>query len=159
MRIARLSLFVVAALTLACGGSAADIKMTQSDLAGAGINASISAPEGATIAKDEFSGADIKKGDDYEMTIREKAADLAKVKSSCTNATHKNCEVVLDEPNAVITKWVQFKKNVHKVSANVETEGKTFGCTSDASKSGVAVERDLADLMLKACRSLAAKTG
>lgn len=145
--------FVVTLLT----GCSGETKLVDTDLSSAGMSATIQAPEGATVEKGQFGGVYIKKGDDFELTIRDRAEDLAQAKADCTGAQHKNCEVVTDESGALVTRWVQLGKDVHNVRANVEAGGKTWGCASKATRSGVEVDRSTADALLKTCRSVQPK--
>lgn len=147
---------LAATLLALCAGCKGETKMAPLDLSGAGTNATVTAPEGATVAAGKFGGTTISHGKEYVLTIRPKAEDLKRSRDACTGAEYKNCEIVSDADDAVITKWVQLSKDVHQVTANVQAGGTTYGCSSE-SAAGVAVPRDVADLMVKTCKSIAPK--
>ena len=83
-------------------------------------------------------------------------ADLKQSKADCTGATHKNCDVIVDQEDVLITKWVQLSKDVHSLTANVKADGAAYSCTSE-SKAGVKVSKSEAELMLQTCKSIAPK--
>jgi hypothetical protein len=153
MRHYQAMLTAIAAVALLSG---CETKMAPLDLSSAGLNATVNAPEGATVEKGKFGGVRIVKGESFLLDITARAAKLEEDKASCTGATHKNCEVISEQPDALITKWVQFSKDVHRIHANVTVQGKTYSCSSD-SKSGVAVKKAEAERMLQTCKSITPK--
>lgn len=136
--------------------SAVAPKLASLDLSAAGMNASIEAPEGATVKKDSIPGAVVitaasPKG--YAVSVMPFGADLAQEKKDCAEAPKKNCEVVSEAGDSIVMKRKEFGKDNFVV---VVAAGDKLVCKTSTLEAKIG-SRAVADSVLTTCHSLKMK--
>jgi len=129
------------------------VKLAALDLGDVGLEAIISAPEGAK-ASDEFGAFIVQSGESFQLQINTGAADLAARKAEIEGNTVNKLEsfVTESETELVYETEVMGKAEFHFV-AKVEIDGAKYSCED---KKGQAFTKGDVDAMLAACTSLKA---
>jgi hypothetical protein len=143
-------------LLVCCSKSESAPKLVSLDLSSGGLSATIDAAEGAVVTRDKFMPgvmitASSPKG--YALSVFEVDAKLAQEKADCSNAPHKNCELVSEASDAIVTKWVQFGRDNYKVVVAV---GPKLSCETATLEAKIE-SKAVADSVLVTCRSLKLK--
>jgi len=129
------------------------VKLATLDLGDTGLEAVISAPEGAK-ASDEFGAFIVQSGESFQLQINTGAADLAARKAEIEGNTVNKLKsfVTESETELVYETEVMGKAEFHFV-AKVEIDGAKYSCED---KKGQAFTKADVDAMLAACTSLKA---
>lgn len=149
------TLYLSALLAISCSKSQSAPKLAPLDLSSAGMNATIDAPQGATVKKDSIPGAIeimATSPEGYAVSVMPFKADLAQEKKDCTDAP-KRCEVVSEASDSIVMKRKEFGKDNYVV---VVAAGEKLVCQT-ATLDAKIESRAVADSVLATCHSLKMK--
>ncbi len=125
------------------------------DLAPAGIEATLQAPEGATV-KEAFGSAEVATADNsFHLEISTDKADMAARKAEIgSNDINKLKRYVIDEADGILYESVVMGKGEFHLLVNAEGGESGFECQDSK---GPSYTEDQAQAMFKACKTLAPK--
>jgi hypothetical protein len=128
------------------------VALAELSLAPAGLNAKLSAPEGAKAAE-EFGAYTVKAGENFQLELRAGATDIAARKKEIAENTVNKLKryAVESEEELVYETEVMGSAEFHFV-ANVTLDGAKYAC--EDTKGKAYTQADI-DAMVAACKSLA----
>ena len=130
-------------------------KMVATDLSPAGIEATMQAPEGATV-KEAFGSGEVQTADgSFHLEISTDKADLAARKAEIeANDINKLESYVVDGPDGVLYKSVVMGKSEFHLLVNAEGGETGFECQDSKGPSYTEAQ---AQAMFAACKTITAK--
>jgi hypothetical protein len=131
------------------------VKLVATDLSPAGIEATMQAPEGATV-KEAFGSAEVATADNsFHLEIGTDKADMAARKAEIDgNDINKLKRYVIDEPDGILYESVVMGKSEFHLLVNAEGGESGFECQDSKGPSYTEAQ---AQAMFKACKTLAPK--
>lgn len=124
--------------------------MVEVDLSEAGLEATMQAPEGATVERKPL-GAMVE-AENFELVIWNRSRDLEEERA---RGAEDRYTLVVDEPDAVLLQHEAMGGPFYYATVNVEVGGAPWSCATDPL--GNVDDEAAGRRMIDACRSLQAK--
>jgi len=125
------------------------------DLGSVGIEGTMEAPEGAEAKASEWGDITVKKGDGFDITIAEDAADLAERKKEIeANDVNKLKGFEIETEDILLYRSEVMGREEYHFLTNVKVGDKAYSLENTK---GPSYSKEQAEAMLKAARSMKAK--
>jgi hypothetical protein len=125
------------------------------DLGSVGIEATMEAPEGAKAKASEWGDITVKKGDGFDITIAEDAADLAARKKEIeANDVNKLKGFEIETEDVLLYRSEVMGREEYHFLTNMKVGDKAYSLENTK---GPSYTKEQAEAMLKAARSMKAK--